>query len=100
MVCVVLVFDNVLYCLGGIQDQHVCANLFGLHTNVLALLRGRIWPYTVSSLTTGVVLSLNLLRCQILLAGKTFQAKAQLCWLALQSTGDQQLVLDTLFLDP
>lgn len=30
----------------------------------------------------------------------SFQAKAQLCWLALQSIGDQQLVLDMLFLDP
>lgn len=36
MACVVLLFFDVLYCLGDIQDQRVCANLFGLYTSVLA----------------------------------------------------------------
>lgn len=54
----------------------------------------------VFSWSLGQVLSPNVLDVRFHWLAETFQAKAQLCWLALQSTGDQQLVLDTLFLDP
>ena len=94
MACVVLVFYNVHYCLGGIQDQHVCATLFGLYT-IYWVCREEVFSWSL-----GQVLSPNVLDVRFHWLTETFQAKAQLCWLALQSTGDQQLVLDTLFLDP
>ena len=69
MACVVLEFYNVHFCLGGIQDQHVCATLFGLYSNILGLPRGSIFLVSWSGTFT------KRIRCEIPLACRNFPSK-------------------------
>ena len=93
MACVVQVFYDILYCLGGIQANvfvQICldcipVNWLRKRKNLVIYL---IFPGSWSGDFRFRWLAIS------------FQAKAQLCWLALQSIGDQQLVLDMLFLVP